>query len=260
MITIKCIISGKTLCQFRRFALIVLVALVSVPVSASAVIINGYDWDYAYTGADLPLASDSSWTVFKNVGATAVRDGASLVLTSPPPPAPASHGIYYTASATEWAPVADGGAAIEFRLKIDSIYSGMRFGTVLYAVTKEGGMLFYVGADGIYLHPGTSTTPAVAVDTSEFKTYRITLNTASNTFSFYVDGALELSDISFNTEIKSDALRFGDPGTVAGGVASYEYVAWSNATAPVPEPAVAMLTLSGIAVLGGHRMLKCRRN
>lgn len=242
--------------QKRSTLAAVVGGLLAIGSVASATVINGYDWDNVYTGAQLPEATDSEWSVFMNDGASATHPGdGTLVLTSPAGDPTQSDGIYVT-KVGDWAPSASATAYAEFKVKTSIHAGGYTSGTSLNVFTAGGGgVQVLLRADGLALldNNGDPGTLAYAMDTSVFHVYRIAANSVTNTYSVDVDGVTVLTNKPLHEGLAVDVLRIGDPGSFIGGAATYEYVAFNNASAPIEVPEPAGLTLLAIAGLASLR-------
>lgn len=221
---------------------------------ASATVINGYDWDNVYTGDQIPTATDTEWTVAGGDGSSAQHlTAGTITLTSP------FDNYMYIQKIGDWAPSPTATSYAEFKVKVDGFVGGESSATTLNVFTAGGGgMMILLRAAGVHLLDGVSDPEALvyALDTSAYHVYRVAASSVSDTYSVSVDGVTIASNLALNSGLNFDILRIGDAGSNTGGVATYEYVAFNNASAPiqVPEPAgAAVLGLIGAAALRRRR-------
>lgn len=219
---------------------------------ASATVINGFNWDYVYTGDQLPTSTDAKWSVNGGDGSSAQHlQAGTITLTTP------FDNFLYMDQIGEWAP--SGTAYAEFKVKVDSFNDGEASGTSLNVFTAAGGgTILLLRADGIHLLDGSGDAEPLAygMDPTAFHVYRVAASTTTDTYSVDVDGVTVLSNKPLWSALNADILRIGDPGSNTGGVATYEYVAFNNSSAPVaiPEPAsAALFGLIGVMAMRRRR-------
>lgn len=224
-------------------------AAVMMPANA-ATVIGGTEWEYAFYGDQIPILGDSSWTNFTGSATPYPSyDGNNIVINTS---ADLDYQAYYTS--TVWNPGTSGKAAFEFRLRLVSVTPDSALGsTIAFQVgTGGGGLLFYLGENGITLIPGSGTPSVTGFDPFETNTYRVIIDLDANTFSLDINGTRQLSDTSLDASFAGKVLRFGDLSSGSSGRVEYEYVAFNNASAPIPEPktaALLLLTVGGVVVL-----------
>lgn len=166
--------------------------------------------------------------------------------------------VYYTS--TQWNPsTTTGVASVEFRMSLggvmeDSANDNVIVFTMAYG---SGGTAFYLGENGLTLFPGSGTPLVADFDPTETHTYRVIFNTTNATFSLDIDGIRKVSDHALSTVFASNVLRIGDSSSSVGGIMRYEYIAWDNSSAPIPEPAAALLIP---VALGAVALSRSRRN
>jgi len=238
---------------FMRGALMAAVAFGLFFASSSAqaaMVINGVNFTTVYDGNALPQNSTPAWSAS---GTNASVNAGVLTINTT-----AAQSTYYTTGgATGWSPTTDG-STVEFGLQVGSVASGATYTTSmgLYNGVKAYSLSFT--DTGIVVSNSFGT---FALDTtSDFVTYRFVLSAnalASQTASLYVNNSSTalFSGYAGGGDSKNNFIRFGDASGSAGGIAKYDYVAFTNAGAyaPVPEPATVGLALLGLGIFAARR-------
>ncbi len=215
--------------------------------------------DYQASSGLLPSAATPVWTRVGSAGGStgSTLISGALVFNTPL----AGDRLFRIQNSTgNWDGSTTTGSTIEFSLKVESIASEAAAATSIYFSTGTRGYIFHFSTVSI-LYGSAS----VAHDTTgEFQRYRITLSPEGHA-SLYANGNTTplISDYSGATlSTATNHIYFGDPGGTVGGIAHWEYIAYTNgaAVAPIPEAGTLSLALFGsVLLMGGSRWLCARR-
>jgi hypothetical protein len=228
--------------------------LLACSTAASAAVVNGYNWDNVFTGDQIPLTTDSNWSVNTPSGSVSHVDPGTITLDSD-----VDGSVYIDSNI--WAPANNATPTAEFKVKIERFNDGEESGTTLNVMdSTDGGMQLLLRSGRIAVLDNNGVTDNLySVDTTQYHVYRVALNTTTATYSIYVDDMNTPVVVGqpLHTGLAYEVLRIGDPGSNTGGKATFEYVAFNNSTAPtpVPEPAIGLLVMAfaGAATLGRRR-------
>lgn len=228
----------------------------AVPAMGS-VVVDGYTWDYAYTGDVLPTAASPAWTSFESGSASA--SGGKLTIDTN-----TTDGRYFQIDeGGAWNPESGSVTWVQTGVQVNSqssegVYpNDSRFATGIYigGAGKSVSLNFGTYNDGSGLKTGVFDRLhqlITEVNVFQYHTYRVSLDPSNSQYTLYVD--------SFATPVKvgttdSDAygMYFGDGSGNTRGSADWDYIAWNNATAPVAVPEPAALGLLGFSALALRR-------
>lgn len=236
---------------FRQIIVIAMIIsfLTLAPVSAS-VLVDGLTWDHAYTGDGdvLPTASTPAW-ISNNSGSASVTGGELTIDTT----VVDRRDFQLTqVSGGAYDPQAGNTTLIQFRMKLNSIAAGTRFGTQIFisGQNKFTNLLFgtFNGRTGVF---NAAQQNLVELDLSTYHTYRVAFDSAVG-YSLWIDDFVTpiIADAALNNT-SVNRLRFGDFSGDVQGSATYDYVAWTN---NIPEPAsLALIGMGGLMLLRGRK-------
>lgn len=215
--------------------------LLAAAPQAGAVVINGNDWEYGYYGSQIPLVSNvNTWTNYVGSATNSpYYSGSNLVIDTNQQ---LDQVAYF--NAVQWNPsTVTGIASLEMRMKLDAVMPG---GTVnatigLSLFTPVGGTSFYYSAGGLAFASDPGTPVVTDFDPFQMNTYTMIINVNANTYSLSINGDQKLASAPLDPTLAFNILRIGDPATGTGGIVQYEYIAWNNSSAPIPEPSAALL-------------------
>jgi hypothetical protein len=228
-----------------RICVLAVAAALSAMSVKAGVIVNGFEWEYAYFGNEIPVAGDAAWQNFTgSITPSPYHDGEKIVINTQ---ADLDQQAYYTS--TVWSPATSGISTVEFRLRLVSVTPGSALGesTPVFQIgNAAGGIVFCLGEQGLTLTPGSGTPIVTGFDAFQTHTFRLTIDADNNTFSLDIDGNREVDSQNLEAAAAGTVLRFGDMTSSMGGMVEYEYIAFNNTGAPVPEPHAALLLLPAI--------------
>lgn len=216
-------------------------------VANAAIDVDGYTWDFAYTGDALPTASSPAWTT-GGAGAASVSSGVLNIDTT------TNDGKYFEINrGGDYNPTTVSGekAYIQFRAKVNSEVDGVRFATQIYIAGQAGTIALNLGEfggnTGVFDNASNFLS---AVDLSQWHTYRVELDANAPSYRLWID--------DFNTSVASGtgygnggSMYFGDGSGDTQGNVDFDYIAWTNTGAPVavPEPAFFSVVMLGAGIL-----------
>ncbi len=229
--------------------------------SHGLIISDDVDFSVNYQAASglLPSAATPVWTRVGSAGGTtgSTLISGALVFNTPL----SGDRIFRIQNSTgNWDGSTTTGSTIEFSLKVESVAPEAAAATSIYFSTGTRGYIFHFNSDSI-LYGSAS----VAHDTTVvFQRYRITLDPDGNANLYANDNATPLISGYFGTtpSITTNHIYFGDPGGTVGGIAHWEYIAYTNAGAVAPVPEVTTLSMAlfgGVLLIAGRRWLCLRR-
>lgn len=235
------------------FALSVAAAL-SCSAASAAVVVNGYQWDYAYTADTTPANASPAWElVSQNAGGTSsVADGNLTVVT-----ATDGGNLFLRQTGSEWNPQTGQTTYIEIRMKVTG-EGGINIGDGS-GVNKNRQVLIWFREGQIRFNGIGSTVGAITdVDYSQWHTYRITYTPGADKQQFWVDD-FDAAPLMINNDANWSTTRLlsvGDFSNATRGTFVIDYIAWNNNGAPlvIPEPASL-----GVALLGASALMLRRR-
>jgi len=221
----------------------------SAAVATAAIDVDGYTWDYAYTGDALPEASSPAWNAGGSGSAT-VSSGELTIDTI------TTDTKYYEAGA-EWNPTtSSSGAYLQFRVKANAEVAGVRFVNTLFQ-RADGSRIDLNFGDNINSTVGIydqNLSLITAVDIYQYHTYRVRFNSNTDQYTLWID---DFSGAGITNALPagsgSDYMYFGDGSGDLRGSMTWDYIAWKNEGAPVAVPEPAGLSLLAISALAAVR-------
>jgi len=202
---------------------------------AQAVIVDGLNWDFAYTGDALPTASTPAWTTGGSGGQSVAGGELTVDTTS------VDNRYYEIADGGSWNPEVGSTTWVQFRMKVNSQSpSPRRFATQMgiAGAAKSIYMQFGTYDNNTGLKTGVfdnAENNIVEVDVFQYHTYRVSFDPTGNTYSLWIDN-MNTPVVTSPLFTSGAAMFFADGGGDVQGSSTWDYIAWNNSTAPVPEP------------------------
>lgn len=220
-----------------------------------SVTVDGYSWDYAYTGDAVPTASSPAWTTAGS-GSFSASGGILTVDTT------TDDGRYFQINTgTEWNPTPSGTAYVQFKVKVNS--ENGNFAGGLYVGGQGRSINMNIGADGGFsgVFDNSETNIVNNLDVTQYHTYRVAFrpDVSENSYTLWIDDMTPANYVASGTLYSgSGYMYFGDGGGSQQGSMDWDYIAWNNNGAPVAVPEPAALSLLGLAGLLGLRRQRRR--
>lgn len=233
----------------RTLASLAILGLAGTAAQA-AVVVDGYNFDFAYTGDGdvLPTASTPTWTTGGS-GAATMSGGVATINT-------------FAAPSDKWFEIVRGGSYnpttnvgekgyVQFRMKVNSEADGVRFGSGIYLAAQAGSIGLFMGEfngnTGLFDNAHNFIAP---VDVYQWHTYRVELDANAPSYRVWVDDFTYANQVANGTGYGNGASTyFGDGSGDIQGSSDWDYVAWNNSGLPTAVPEPAALSLVGLGAL-----------
>jgi len=218
---------------------VVSILLATAPMASIAA-----SWDLYYDGSVLPNDPSLGSNVWLAAGDTSVcsSDGSVLRILDRTD----THVAFHRSAAPEHSPL-----TAEARVRVLSGNSALLYlGTPSYTPYLE------LYADRVEINFGYGVQQTCQTDLSQFRTIRMAIDASGKSY-VWLDGALVAQGTS-RPGGNQDYLMFGAPWS--GASESYwDYVAYSAAFLPIPEPSSLLALAAGLAGIGGFALRRRRR-
>lgn len=236
-----------------------------------------------YQGTSLPSTSggtiaDPSWELIANTGSTATSAGG-FITGSTVDAADANMQFWMigdndghlSGTNAAWSVNPEKGVTVDFRIQVLSSVAVGEGGTGKaggFMIVVEDGVRtgeFYFSTDKIFFKGASSYSTSMPLNlTTGFTTFRITMK--DGFLSLYLEDMETplFSELQGGSLVGYNRVLFGDFDSTYSGSFNLEFLKWNNeiaefsAPVAVPEPAMAMVVLSGVGavILGRKRFIK----
>lgn len=238
---------------FMSFSIIAL----SVASASGAIVVDGYEWDHAYTGDVLPddALSTPQWTKVESGGSALLTlGGGELTIDT----TNVTSTRYRLPDGSAWDPANEQTSWVQFRMKVNS-QKATQFAAGFYLGGGTGAHARRIDLNIGSLNGGgvsnSSYQLIASLDVTQWHTYRVAFNLSDNTYRLWIDdfAATPYTGALIGFGGFADQLTFGGLHGDARGSSTWDYVAWNNSHAPVAVPEPALLSVMGMMGLVARR-------